>query len=116
MIHVKKIKKEASIYADKVAELKGFDDSKPQHLAYCEGLADGFLEGAKWAINEFKKELWHSVDEEPKLYDVYLAKTNLGYIDMHEFNPREGWVNDSIGNVVQWLDIKDILPKKGGKE
>lgn len=116
MIHDKKIKKEASIYADKVAELKGFDDSKPQHLAYCEGNADGFIAGVKWAINEFKNELWHSVDEEPKLYDVYLVKTDSECIDMCEFNPREGWANYSIGNVVQWLDIKDILPKKGDKE
>lgn len=26
-----------------------------------------FTDGAEWAIHEFLKDLWHSVDEEPKL-------------------------------------------------
>ena len=28
---------------------------------------NGFKEGAKWAINEFLKDLWHPMQEEPKL-------------------------------------------------
>ena len=27
---------------------------------------EGFMEGAKWAINEFLKDLWHPASEEPR--------------------------------------------------
>lgn len=38
---------------------KSFNDSKPTHLAFLDGHVDGFNAGAKWAINEFLKNLWH---------------------------------------------------------
>lgn len=31
------------------------------------GFREGYIEGAKWAINEFLKNLWHPVSEEPDL-------------------------------------------------
>ena len=36
---------------------------------------DAFMEGTKWAINEFLKDLWHPVSEEPKKGRVFLYKT-----------------------------------------
>ena len=38
-----------------------------QHHFCQEFGAELFKDGAKWAINEFLKDLWHSADEEPKL-------------------------------------------------
>ena len=36
---------------------------------------NAFKAGAKWAINEFLKDLWHPVSEEPKKARVFLYKT-----------------------------------------
>ena len=59
MIDDKKIEKTARQISENVADAKGFDDSKPTHLAFLEGHVDGFKAGAKWAIKEFIKDLWH---------------------------------------------------------
>ena len=65
MIDDKKIQKAARQISEKVADAKGFDDSNPTHLAFSEGHVDGFNAGAKWAINELLKDLWHPASEEP---------------------------------------------------
>ena len=35
-------------------------------------IAEAFRKGAKWAINEFLKNLWHQKDEEPEGYDEWI--------------------------------------------
>lgn len=67
MIDKNKIAKAARQISEKVVDANGFDDSKPTHLAFLEGHIDGFNAGAKWAINEFQMDLWHPMQEEPKL-------------------------------------------------
>lgn len=73
-------------------------------------IAEGFRQGAKWAINEFLKDLWHPVSEEPKesifmLSEYEKGKYYAGYFDKN----RGGWCNMRL---IRWLNIDDLLPKK----
>lgn len=42
-------------------------------------IEEGFKEGAKWAINEFLKDLWHPASEEPKKVKNLLLETTYEY-------------------------------------
>lgn len=48
---------------EEAAQAICFDD-KMSYDSYCK--IEGFRKGAKWAINEFLKDLWHQTDEEPE--------------------------------------------------
>ena len=80
-------------------------------------LIDGYKEGYKDAINEFVKNLWHSVDEEPKLGKRVLVKIN-GNLSL--FN--SGFVVEHLRNfgdhygIESWLYIDDLFPKEGGEQ
>ena len=77
---------------------------------------EAFMNGAKWMLREFVKSLWHSAEEEPQRYDDYLVKTIQGCIDSCFFD-MNGWHEPKIGGgqVCQWLDLSDILPKVEGE-
>ena len=80
-------------------------------------LIDGYKEGYKDAINEFLKNLWHPVDEEPKLGKRVLVKIN-GNLSL--FN--SGFVVEHLRNfddhygIESWLYIDDLFPKEGGEQ
>lgn len=56
MIDDKKIEEAAIENSEKLSDGKHYRD-----------LVVGFNAGAKWAINEFQMDLWHPMQEEPKL-------------------------------------------------
>lgn len=76
-----------------------------------------FTDGAEWAIHEFLKDLWHSVDEEPKLGKRVLVKIN-GNLSL--FN--SGFVVEHLRNfddhygIESWLYIDDLFPKEGDEQ
>lgn len=76
-----------------------------------------FTDGAEWAIRESLKDLWHSVDEEPKLGKRVLVKIN-GNLSL--FN--SGFVVEHLRNfddhygIESWLYIDDLFPKEGGNQ
>ncbi len=80
-------------------------------------IAEGFRKGARWAIHEFLKDLWHSVEEEPKLGKRVLVKIN-GNLSL--FN--SGFVVEHLRNyddcygIESWLYIDDLFTKKGGEQ
>lgn len=85
-----------------------------------------FEEGAKWAINEFLKDLWHPADEEPKKNRIVLTDTQ-SIIDkgricwltvkLTENGFVRNWSNYAkVTKITRWLYIDDLLPKKGGEE
>lgn len=86
----------------------------------------GFKRGAKWAINEFLKDLWHPASEKPNIkqgecYVTCLVKFKNGSTELCAyFRTQEGWVCDDMSpkdfkrNFKGWLYIDDLLPKKGG--
>ena len=129
MIDAYKIEKAARQISEKVVDANGFDDSKPTHLAFLDGHVDGFNAGAKWAINEFKKDLWHPNTEEPEKNRICLVRVvyhpNHGMFQdeerieqssFHDF----GWYDYDfkyIGtnyDIISWLYVDDLLPKEGG--
>ena len=84
---------------------------------------DAFKAGAYWAINEFLKSLWHSIEEEPKhdkqityIRENGLAKTIILNEEADKYNntPSQIWHNICKNyKVVCWLYIDDLFPKKG---
>lgn len=85
---------------------------------------EGFKEGAKWAINEFFKDLWHPASEEPdkdRIYSHILYEIDGGY-DLNGFNTKmipigENWTS-FVDNkyITRWLYINDLFPKKGWEQ
>lgn len=146
MIDDKKIEKAARQISEKVVDANGFDDSKPTHLAFLDGHVDGFNAGAKWAINEFLKDLWHSSSEEPKAipHDEYgfvhtedvvqlivvtrNDETKFMYSTHQEEydGDKEGyWLlydedaneyDPSEGDIKKWAYLDNLFPKKGDNQ
>lgn len=90
------------------------DDKKIDEAAInkCGFISSDFYSGAKWAINEFLKDLWHPVNEEPKESIFMLSEYEKGkyYADYFDKN-RGGWSNNRL---IRWLNIDDLFPKKEG--
>ena len=85
---------------------------------------EGFKEGAKWAINELIKGLWHPASEEPRkgakfLYQNHYNSRFYYYIDKID-DILETYPNWSSYvkhvRVIQWLYIEDLFPKEGGEK
>lgn len=124
MIDKNKIAKAARQISEYVVDAKGFDDSKPTHLAFLDGHVDGFNAGAKWAINEFLKDLWHTASEEPKKVKNLLLETTYEYgkpiYHLIKYMPNgnnvcawKEWYKGA--HISRWFYIDDLLPKEGGE-
>lgn len=81
-----------------------------------------FKAGAKWAINEFLKDLWHPNTEEPdksKGDIITLGFDNDAYLQFKEsilWN-EESWRHSiSRCQIIKWAYLSDILPKEGGEQ
>lgn len=82
-----------------------------------------FKDGAKWAINEFLKALWHDVFFEERIpYDKrviveYTFKGGIYYRSLKipdDIQWVRGFSNER--RLRRWLYIDDLFPKKGGKK
>ena len=85
----------------------------------CGFISSEFCSGAKWAINEFLKDLWHQTDEEPEGYDEWiLLHYNVGnyysLAQVKDFSSWEGFVKRAP--IEKWLYIDDLFPKEGGEQ
>lgn len=79
------------------------------------GFREGYIEGAKWAINEFLKDLWHPVSEKPRRNTTYLVQIRDCIFET--FYDSEEWkIFEKVCNITRWLYIDDLLTKKGGKQ
>ena len=93
------------------------DDKKIEEAAInkCGFISFEFYSGAKWMQEEFLKDLWHPVNEEPKLGKRVLVKINGNF---SLFN--SGFVVEHIRNfddcygIESWLYVDDLFPKEGG--
>ena len=54
-----------------------FDNDAKEEMFYKEDIKEAIGLGAKWAINEFIKDLWHAIDENPKKYYKCLVKVQM---------------------------------------
>lgn len=84
------------------------------------GFREGYIEGAKWAIDEFLKDLWHPISEEPEenkkllvQYTNYMVEYDYE-IDMNSPHIPWGYIVTTY-NFKKWCYIEDLLPKGGEK-
>ena len=127
-----KRRKECSVQKSKVIMIdeKKIEEAKETFIAdkkilgvmAMNDLACGFKEGAKWAINEFLKDLWHPNTEEPdksKSDIITLGFDNDAYLQFKEsilWN-EESWRHSiSRCQIIKWAYLSDILPKQKGGE
>ena len=93
-----------------------------QHHFCQEFGAELFKDGAKWAINEFLKNLWHLNTEEPdksKSDIITLGFDNDAYLQFKEsiLWKEESWRHSiSRCQIIKWAYLSDILPKQEGGE
>ncbi len=122
MIDKYKIAKAARQISEKVVDAKGFDDSKPTHLAFLDGHVDGFNAGAKWAINEFLKDLWNDASEEPnhesiRTYILGETKASESGVLPMLLRPNTNWKEFVVSHgVTHWFYVDDLFPKEGGEQ
>lgn len=87
--------------------------SEPVYLDY--QIKQALELGAKWAINEFIKDLWHPISEKPKRRFNYLL---LHYKDEEEecfeadVVDTKAWDLYIKGSLVEYININDLFVKK----
>ena len=104
---------------------KKIEDTAKQHSeeSYISGYfqacyEDAFMDGAKWAINEFIKNLWHPANEIPEIGRVIIMKNY--YPDnriMFISRMRKSTFHNpiDIGNTKKWFYIEDLFSKEVGE-
>lgn len=82
-----------------------------------------FIYGAKWAVNESLKDLWHPASEEPREFIEVLAEAKITesiktYISFKRNDALfKNWdAYSSSANITRWLYIDNLLPKEGGEQ
>lgn len=120
MIDDKKIEAAANKHIE--TEYARYNSGEVEEEMICLMGKDSFKEGAKWAINEFLKDLWHPNTEEPdksKSDIITLGFDNDAYLQFKEsilWN-KESWRHSiSRCQIIKWAYLSDILPKEGGEQ
>lgn len=89
-----------------------------QHHFCQEFGAELFKDGAKWAINEFLKDLWHPASEKPERNTPYLAQLSVSPLEtlrsFETFSDSRHWEQFSENSIIRWCYIDDLLPKQKG--
>lgn len=115
MIDERRIEKAAKHYAEENSML--IEDQMGDIYNGIEELSDAYKAGAKEAINEFLKDLWHDVDEMPKRAKAFIFEcgdNSMNYYVGMMFNPNDYKKNAEIWHMNRWCYLEDILPKQEG--
>ena len=121
MIDDKKIEEAALGYCAKCSDITNrnvdLDEDK------CADLYNGFIDGTKWSINEFLKDLWHPASEQPIEFAEVLAEAKITesintYLSFKRNDALfKNWEAYSLGaNITRWLYIDDLFPKEGDEQ
>ena len=116
MVDDKKIKEAANKHIE--TEYARYNSGKVEDEMICLRGKDSFKEGAKWAINEFLKDLWHQTNKEPEGYDEwtllhYSVGNYYSLAQVKEFKSWKGFVENMP--IDGWLYIDDLFSKEGGE-
>ena len=122
MIDDKKIEEAALGYCAKCSDITNRNVDLDEDE--CVDLYNGFIDGAKWAINEFLKDLWHPASEIPcegkyLVVEYNVTDTIKDYLSFKRLEGYIGWnwiPYCKSANVTQWLYIDDLLPKEEGEQ
>ena len=122
MIDDKKIEAaKEEIYEDRFllnGEEVVFDNDAKEEMFYKEDIKEAIGLGAKWAINEFLKNLWHQKDEEPEGYDewILLHYSAFNYYSLSQVKCFKSWKEFvDRAPIENWLYIDDLFQKEGGE-
>ena len=134
MIDEKKIESvKEEIYEDRFL-LNGeeivFDNDEKEEMFYKEDIKEAIGLGAKWAINEFIKELFHPASEVPRNDNgkVLAFSKELGYRNLYDMNDeldkttcntyQQMWEEQvNIFKLSDWIFVEELfdLITKGGE-
>ena len=101
-----------------------FDNDAKEEMFYKEDIKEAIGLGAKWAINELFKNVWHPASEKPNIKQGECCVTCLVKFKNEStelcvyFRNPEGWVCDDMSpkdfkrNFKGWLYIDDLFLKK----
>ncbi len=95
-----------------------FNNDEKEEMFYEGDIKEAIGLGAKWAINEFLKDLWHPASEKPLLRNgKCLVVYNSGKIDIFKIS----FVYEMLSNYGKdgmswkcWAYVSDLFPKEGG--
>ena len=100
-----------------------FDNDAKEEMFYKEDIKEAIGLGAKWAINEVLKDLWHPASEEPIEFAEVLAEAKITesintYLSFKRNDALfKNWEAYSLGaNITRWLYIDDLFPKEGDEQ
>lgn len=119
MIEGKKIEEAANKHIE--IEYARYNSGEVEEEMICLRGKDSFKAGAKWAINEFIKNLWHSANKIPKKINhygfaaLYILQYNHQIRMVLYDKDNMSWKN-VISNSEYWLYVDDLLPKQEGGE
>ena len=116
MINDKKIEKAAKYYAEENS--MSVEDQMGDTYDGIEELSDAYKAGAKWAINEFLKDLRHPAKEIPEEErPVLVVYKHGGYsIEYWRAYNFSGQINYWTLDITQWLYVDELFPKEGGEQ
>lgn len=95
-----------------------FDNDAKEEMFYKDDIKEAIGLGAKWAINEFLKNLWHQKDEEPEGYDewILLHYSAFNYYSLSQVKEFKYWKEFvERAPIENWLYIDDLFQKEGGE-
>lgn len=99
-----------------------FDNDEKEEMFYKGDIKEAIGLGAKWAINEILKDLWHDIFNEriPHGKRVIVEYTCDGGIYYRSIKIPDDiqWVRgfSCENRLMRWLYIDDLFPKEGGDE
>ena len=116
MIDEKKIEEGARDYINKNGYFVKYDEDP------CVDIEVAYKDGAKWAIEQFLKDMWNPNTEEPdksKSDIITLGFDNDAHLQFKEsiLWSKESWRHSiSRCQITKWVYLSDILPKQEGGE
>lgn len=86
---------------------------------------EDFKDGARWAINEFLKDLWNPISDKPEEHtDIIYIDEDKDFWDINNYDSNN--FDDSFGkgwesacrtqDIYKWAYKDDLFPKKGGEQ
>ena len=111
------------IYEDKFLGcgemVEAFEDEDAMEMFDKKDIKEAIGLGAKWAINEFLKNLWHPNTGEPEGYDEwillhYSVGNYYSLAQVKDFKSWKGFVEKVP--IENWLYIDDLFAKEGGEK
>lgn len=97
-----------------------FNNDEKEEMFYEGDIKEAIGLGAKWAINEFLKDLWHPASKKPLLQNgKCLVVYNSGKVDIFSIS----FVYKMLSNYGKdgmdwkfWAYVSDLFPKEGGEQ